>query len=123
MFGTLSEYWECGTLGEWWKGRDFADVWWIAQNYRYWVLWRCPHVRFLDYRKVKDAERKRAVELFGTAAEPSALAAKVRHSSSGPRKQASCPLSFYLSASCPVLPKNRPHLAFRMQLTTLYRTR
>lgn len=48
------------------------------ENYRYWVLWRCPSVRFLDYAKVKEVERKRATELFGTAAEPSALASKVR---------------------------------------------
>jgi len=47
------------------------------ENYRYWVLWRCPGVRFLDYRKVKDAEREKAKELFGTAAEPSALASKI----------------------------------------------
>ncbi|TAQ91604.1 hypothetical protein B7494_g72 [Chlorociboria aeruginascens] len=47
------------------------------ENYRLWVLFRCPNVRFLDYRKVKDAERKRATELFGTAAEPSALASKI----------------------------------------------
>jgi hypothetical protein len=34
-------------------------------------------VRFLDYKKVKDAEREKAKELFGTATEPSALASKV----------------------------------------------
>ena len=34
-------------------------------------------MRFLDYKKVKDAEREKAKELFGTAAEPSALASKV----------------------------------------------
>jgi len=45
-------------------------------NYRYWVLWRCPTVRFLDYKKVKDIERAKAKEMFGTAAEPSALASK-----------------------------------------------
>jgi U2 small nuclear ribonucleoprotein A' len=49
----------------------------ILQHYRYWVLWRCPAVRFLDYQKVRDAERKKAKELFGTASEPSALASKV----------------------------------------------
>jgi U2 small nuclear ribonucleoprotein A' len=49
----------------------------ILKHYRLWVLWRCPAVRFLDYQKVKDAERKKAKELFGTAAEPSALASKV----------------------------------------------
>jgi hypothetical protein len=49
----------------------------VVQNYRYWVLWRCPHVRFLDYKKVKDVERQKAAELFGTAAEPTALASKV----------------------------------------------
>lgn len=45
-----------------------------AQNYRYWVLWLCPQVRFLDYVKVKDAERQKAKELFGTADEPTELA-------------------------------------------------
>lgn len=35
-------------------------------------------MRFLDYKKVKDLERKEATELFGTAAEPTALASKVR---------------------------------------------
>lgn len=48
-----------------------------AQHYRYWVIWRCPTVRFLDYQKVKDAERRMAAELFGTAEEPTALASKV----------------------------------------------
>jgi len=48
-----------------------------AQNYRYWVLWRCPAVRFLDYQKVKQAEREKAAELFGTAEEPTELASKV----------------------------------------------
>ncbi|KAJ3952887.1 Serine/threonine-protein kinase, partial [Colletotrichum tropicale] len=47
------------------------------ENYRYWVVWRCPTVRFLDYSKVKEAEREKARELFGTAEEPSALASKV----------------------------------------------
>ncbi|ETS82657.1 U2 small nuclear ribonucleoprotein A' [Pestalotiopsis fici W106-1] len=44
------------------------------EHYRYWVLWRCAFVRFLDYQKVKQAERDRAIELFGTAAEPTDLA-------------------------------------------------
>ncbi|SPN99578.1 related to U2 snRNP protein A` [Cephalotrichum gorgonifer] len=48
------------------------------ENYRYWVIWRCPTVRFLDYEKVKDVERKQAKELFGTAEAPSALAIKIR---------------------------------------------
>ncbi|KAJ5091911.1 hypothetical protein NUU61_006781 [Penicillium alfredii] len=47
------------------------------ENYRYWVIWRLPTVRFLDYQKVKDAERAKAKELFGTAEEPSALASKI----------------------------------------------
>lgn len=49
-----------------------------VQNYRYWIIWRCPTVRFLDYQKVKDVEREKATELLGTAQEPSALASKVR---------------------------------------------
>ncbi|KAI1172690.1 L domain-like protein [Nemania sp. FL0916] len=47
------------------------------ENYRYWILWRCPSVRFLDYTKVKDAERKHAKELFGTADSPTDLAKKI----------------------------------------------
>jgi len=50
----------------------------MKQNYRYWVLWRCPSVRFLDYQKVKDAERNKAKELFGTVEEPTELASTVR---------------------------------------------
>lgn len=33
-------------------------------------------MRFLDYQKVKEAEREQGRELFGTAEEPTALAAK-----------------------------------------------
>lgn len=47
------------------------------ENYRLWVIWRCRKVRFLDYQKVKDAEREEADELFGTLEEPSSLAAKI----------------------------------------------
>ncbi|KAI1422261.1 leucine-rich repeat-domain-containing protein [Xylaria sp. FL1777] len=47
------------------------------EHYRYWVLWRCPSVRFLDYVKVKDAERKHTKELFGTADSPTELATKI----------------------------------------------
>lgn len=47
------------------------------EHYRYWVIWRNPHIRFLDYQKVKDAERAKAAELFGTFEQPSALASKI----------------------------------------------
>ncbi|KAL2873561.1 U2 snRNP complex subunit [Colletotrichum sp. CLE4] len=47
------------------------------ENYRYWVVWRCPTVRFLDYQKVKEAEREKARELFGTPEEPTDAAAKI----------------------------------------------
>ncbi|KAI9679455.1 MAG: U2 snRNP complex subunit [Caeruleum heppii] len=47
------------------------------EHYRHWILWRCPAVRFLDYQKVKLAEREKATELFGTLQEPSALASKI----------------------------------------------
>ena len=49
----------------------------LEQHYRYYVLWRCRSVRFLDYAKVKEAERKRAEELFGTPEEPTALATEI----------------------------------------------
>ena len=48
-----------------------------VQNYRYWILWRCPQVRFLDFQKVKDAERKQAGQLFGTKEEPTELAQSI----------------------------------------------
>ncbi|KAI9673073.1 MAG: U2 snRNP complex subunit [Trizodia sp. TS-e1964] len=47
------------------------------EHYRHWIIWRCPTVRFLDYQKVKDVEREKAKELFGTFSEPSALASKI----------------------------------------------
>ncbi|KAF2205480.1 U2 small nuclear ribonucleoprotein A [Delitschia confertaspora ATCC 74209] len=46
------------------------------ENYRLWVIWRCPSLRFLDFKKVHQTEREAATELFGTAEEPSALASK-----------------------------------------------
>lgn len=49
----------------------------MSQNYRYWILSRNPHIRFLDFQKVKDAERKQAKELFGTPEEPTELAKSV----------------------------------------------
>lgn len=53
---------------------EYADE---TQNYRYWVIWRCPTVRYLDFAKVKDVERRKAEELFGTAEEPTDLASKI----------------------------------------------
>ncbi|KAI4209857.1 MAG: hypothetical protein LQ351_007211 [Letrouitia transgressa] len=47
------------------------------EHYRHWIIWRCPTVRFLDYQKVRNIERAKAQELFGTGAEPSALASKI----------------------------------------------
>jgi U2 small nuclear ribonucleoprotein A' len=47
------------------------------ENYRYWVIWRCPTVRYLDFAKVKDVERKKATDLFGTTEEPTELASKI----------------------------------------------
>jgi U2 small nuclear ribonucleoprotein A' len=47
------------------------------EHYRLWVIWRCPTVRFLDFEKVKDAERRKAADLFGSADEPSQLASEI----------------------------------------------
>ncbi|KAG9198961.1 hypothetical protein G6514_009238 [Epicoccum nigrum] len=49
----------------------------VKENYRYWVIWRCPTVRYLDFAKVKDVEREKARELFGTSEEPTELASKI----------------------------------------------
>ena len=42
------------------------------------MIWLCPTVRYLDFAKVRDAERRRAAELFGTADEPSELATAIK---------------------------------------------
>jgi len=34
-------------------------------DYRLWIVWLCPSIRYLDYVKVKDSERTRAKEVFG----------------------------------------------------------
>ncbi|KAJ5098290.1 U2 small nuclear ribonucleoprotein A [Penicillium argentinense] len=47
------------------------------EHYRYWIIWKIPTVRFLDYQKVKNVERNKAKELFGTAEEPTPLATKI----------------------------------------------
>lgn len=48
------------------------------QNYRSYILWRCPSIRFLDFHKVKDAERAQGKELFGvTTSEPTELAKSI----------------------------------------------
>ncbi|KAM7217072.1 Leucine-rich repeat domain containing protein [Rhypophila decipiens] len=47
------------------------------EHYRLWVIWRCPTVRFFDFKKVKDSERTEAKELFGTAENPTELAQKI----------------------------------------------
>lgn len=47
------------------------------EYYRYWAIWRCPSVRFLDFVKVLDVERKKAKELFGTTDEPTELASQI----------------------------------------------
>lgn len=48
-----------------------------GQNYRYWIIWRIPSIRFLDFQKVKDAERQKSKDLFGTEEQPSVLASKL----------------------------------------------
>ena len=47
------------------------------QNYRYWILYLAPQIRFLDFVKVKDAERQKGAELFGTAEQPTDLARSI----------------------------------------------
>ena len=55
------------------------------QNYRYYTIFRCPTVRFLDYQKVKDAERKAAAALFGTPDKPTEAAVRISASATGAR--------------------------------------
>jgi len=35
------------------------------ENYRLYVIWLCPRLKVLDFKKVKPAERERANQLFG----------------------------------------------------------
>jgi U2 small nuclear ribonucleoprotein A' len=46
------------------------------ENYRLYVIWRNPHIRILDFTKVKDLERQRANTLFGTFDDPTPLASQ-----------------------------------------------
>ncbi|KAK6352779.1 U2 snRNP complex subunit [Orbilia brochopaga] len=46
-------------------------------NYRLFVIWKCPTVRYLDYERVRDAERKAAQKLFGTEEDPTPAAAQI----------------------------------------------
>ena len=48
-----------------------------TQDYRYYLLWRCPSIRFLDFQKVKEAEREKGTELFGTVDAPTELAKNI----------------------------------------------
>ncbi|EPS40205.1 hypothetical protein H072_5959 [Dactylellina haptotyla CBS 200.50] len=47
------------------------------EDYRLFVIWTCPTVRYLDFERVKDAERKEAEKLFGTLEDPTPTAAKI----------------------------------------------
>lgn len=47
------------------------------ENYRLFLIWRIPSLRFLDFQKIKAVDRAQAAELFGTEAEPTELASKV----------------------------------------------
>jgi len=48
------------------------------EHYRLYLIWAISSIRFLDFQKVKDAERKQAQELFGTTEEPTELASKIK---------------------------------------------
>ncbi|KAF2677139.1 U2 small nuclear ribonucleoprotein A [Lentithecium fluviatile CBS 122367] len=48
------------------------------ENYRYWLIYLVPSLRYLDYAKIRDVERSKAKELFGTADEPTELATTIK---------------------------------------------
>jgi len=48
------------------------------EHYRLYMIWSIPSIRFLDFQKVKDVERKQAQELFGTPEAPTELVAKIK---------------------------------------------
>ncbi|KAF1993213.1 U2 small nuclear ribonucleo protein A [Amniculicola lignicola CBS 123094] len=47
------------------------------ENYRLWVIWLNPAIRFFDFQKVKLAERQQAEKLFGTQDEPTEYATEI----------------------------------------------
>lgn len=47
------------------------------QYYRFWLIWRCKSLRNLDFRRVKQVEREKVQELFGTVDDPTPLAAEL----------------------------------------------
>ncbi|KAI8610228.1 small nuclear ribonucleoprotein polypeptide A [Chytriomyces sp. MP71] len=46
------------------------------KNYRLWVIFKCPSVRVLDFRRVKNAEREVAKALFSGSKQAKALASE-----------------------------------------------
>ena len=36
------------------------------ENYRYFIIWLIPSLKVLDFKKVKQAERKTSEDMFGT---------------------------------------------------------
>ena len=48
------------------------------QHYRLYMIWSIPSLRFLDYQRVRDIDRREAKELLGTLTEPTEVASKIR---------------------------------------------
>ncbi|KIV92512.1 hypothetical protein PV10_03803 [Exophiala mesophila] len=48
------------------------------EHYRSYLIWSVPSLRFLDFQRVRDAEREQAKELLGTREEPTELARKIK---------------------------------------------
>ncbi|OQV09773.1 Leucine-rich repeat-containing protein [Cladophialophora immunda] len=48
------------------------------EHYRLYLIWSIPSLRFLDFQKVRQAERESANELFGSAEAPTELATKIK---------------------------------------------
>ncbi|ODV83214.1 hypothetical protein CANARDRAFT_203638 [[Candida] arabinofermentans NRRL YB-2248] len=48
-----------------------------VQYYRLWCVFRIPSLKILDFQKVKDHERVKAIELFGSVDDPTDLARSI----------------------------------------------
>lgn len=64
-----------------------------GQNYRYWLLYLAPQIRFLDYQKVKDPERTKAKEIFGTHEAPTEAAQNILAASANKSLSYTAPLA------------------------------
>ncbi|KAJ3031136.1 UNVERIFIED_CONTAM: U2 small nuclear ribonucleoprotein A' [Siphonaria sp. JEL0065] len=75
----IQELGDLNVLGEW---KNLVRVAFLGnpvctkKNYRAWIIFQCPNVRVVDFRRVKDVERKDAKALFSGSKQAKTLASE-----------------------------------------------